>query len=394
MEENKRIFCVVDLDAIRFNLEEMHKRAGENAKITAVVKTDAYGHGACAIAHEIEGLNYLWGFAVATDEEAFLLRESGVEKPILILGYTFPESYKEIVAKEIRPVVFKEDMAQKLSEEAKKQGKKVYFHLGVDIGMGRIGVSPDESSLSLVKKMASLPNVVMEGIFTHFPKADTEDLTDTKKQLKLFSDYISLLKENGVDFPLHHIANSAGIAGHFGTDLELVRAGIILYGMWPSDETERTFRLKPALALKTHIVYIKEAAPGTEISYGGTWKAERTSRIATLPAGYGDGYPRGLSGKGYVLIHGKRAPICGRVCMDQVMVDVTDIPEAEEYDEVTLVGRDGEEEITLEEIAGLSGTFHYEIPCCINKRVPRIYMKNGRKAGEMNYFSEIKSEGL
>ncbi len=394
MEENKRIFCVIDLDAIRFNLEEMHKRAGENAKIVAVVKTDAYGHGAAAIADEIESLPYLWGFAVATDEEAFYLRQSGIKKPILILGYTFPGSYGEIVEKEIRPVVFKEDMAGKLSEEAARQGKKVYFHLGVDIGIGRIGVSPDESSLPLVKKIASLPNVVMEGIFTHFPKADMEDLADTKKQLRLFSDYIALLKENGVTFQLHHIANSAGIAGRFGTDLELVRAGIILYGLWPSDETQRTFDLKPALALKTHIVYIKEAAPGTQVSYGGTWIAERTSRIATLPAGYGDGYPRGLSGRGYVLIHGKRAPICGRVCMDQVMVDVTDIPEAKEYDEVTLIGRDGEEEITMEEIAGLSGSFHYEIPCCINKRVPRIYIKNGRKAGEMNFFEDVKSEGL
>lgn len=386
MKCNKRIYASVDLDAVKFNLESMKKNIDEKTMIMAVVKTDGYGHGANAVAKATEGIDYLWGYAVATDEEAFILRREGIKKPILVLGYTFEESYEEIVRLDIRPVVFKEDMARELSDEAVRQGRTVYFHLGVDTGMGRIGVFPDESSVALVKKIAALPNVVMEGIFTHFSKADTPEKEHTDGQIEKFSSYIKLLHENGVDFRLHHCSNSAGIVEIRKANMDMVRAGITLYGLWPSDDVKRNIALKPVLALKSHIVYIKKVSPGTEIGYGGTWKAERTSRIATLPVGYGDGYPRGLSNRGFVLIRGKRAPVTGRVCMDQVMVDVTDIPEAEEYDEVTLIGRDGDDEITMEELGTLSGRFNYEIACCINKRVPRVYMENGVAVSEMNYF--------
>ena len=388
MRSNKRIYAAVDLDAVRINLENMKKHVDEGTKLLAVVKTDGYGHGATAIAKATEDIEYLWGYAVATDEEALILRHNGIKKPILVLGYTFEESYEDIVRNDIRPVVFKEDMARELSAEAVKQGRKVYFHLGVDTGMGRIGVTPDESSVELVKKISALPNVVMEGIFTHFSKADMKDKSYTDIQLSKFSAYIELLKKNGVEFMIHHCSNSAGIVEIRKANLDMVRAGIILYGLWPSDEVQKEIELRPVLALKSHIVYIKEVPEGTQISYGGTWKAGRPSRIATLPVGYGDGYPRGLSNKGYVLIRGKRAPIAGRVCMDQVMVDVTDIPEASEYDEVTLIGEDGNGKITMEELGSLSGRFNYEIACCINKRVPRVYFRNGEAISEMNYFGD------
>jgi alanine racemase len=391
MKENKRLYLKIDLDAIRFNLESMHRNLKPGTKMLAVVKTDAYGHGAVAVSKEIEATDYLWGFAVATDEEALILRHNGIKKPILVLGYTFKESYEDIVANDIRPVVFKEDMARELSEEAVKQGRKVYFHLGVETGMGRIGVPSDERSLELVKRIASLPNVEMEGIFTHFSKADMTDKSFTYEQLGRFEKFIRMLHDAGIDFAIHHASNSAGIVEIPEANMDMVRAGITLYGLWPSSEVEHRIELRPALALKSHIVYIKEAQPGYEVGYGGTWKAERPSRIATIPAGYGDGYPRGLSGRGYVLIHGKKAPVTGRICMDQVMVDVTDIPECRDYDEVTLIGRDGDEEITVESLADMYGGFNYEIVSCFTKRVPRVYYRGDDPVATMNYFSDFNT---
>lgn len=373
MKKHERVCCEIDLSAIQHNLEGMHSLTGGDARIIAVVKADAYGHGAEKVARFVEEIPWIWGFAVASAEEALHLKAADIRKPVLILGYVFPEHYGELVRDEIRTVVFKEDMARALSEEAVRQNKTAFLHLGVDTGMGRIGVSPDSSSLPLVKKMAGLPNVRMEGIFTHFSKADMANPSFTEVQLERFGSYIGLLKDHGIAFELRHCANSAGIYRNYGTDYDLVRAGISMYGLPPSEEMELPVSLEPALALKSHIVYIKEAAPGTEISYGGTWTARRPSKIATIPVGYGDGYPRNLSGKGCVLIRGKRAPICGRVCMDQFMADVTDIPDVAEYDEVTLIGKDGEDEISMMEIARLSGGFHYEIPCCISGRVPRVY---------------------
>ena len=391
MKENKRLYLKIDLDAITHNLDSMHRSLRPGTKMLAVVKTDAYGHGAVAVSKEIEDIGYLWGFAVATDEEALILRHNGIEKPILVLGYTFKESYEDIVANDIRPVVFKEDMARELSEEAVRQGRQVYVHLGVETGMGRIGVCADESSVELVKTIAALPNLVIEGIFTHFSKADMEDKSFTHTQLDRFNSYIEMLHKEGVDCWLRHASNSAGIVEIPEANMDMVRAGITLYGLWPSPEVKHLIDLRPALALKSHIVYIKEVAPGYEVGYGGTWRAERPFRIATIPAGYGDGYPRGLSNKGYVLIHGKRAPIAGRICMDQVMVDVTDIPEASDYDEVTLIGRDGDEEITVESLAEMYGGFNYEIVSCFTKRVPRVYYRDDKPVATMNYFSDFST---
>ena len=391
MKENKRLYLKIDLDAIRFNMESMHRNLKPGTKMLAVVKTDAYGHGAVAVAKEIENIDYLWGFAVATDEEALILRHNDIRKPILVLGYTFPESYEDIIANDIRPVVFKEDMARELSEEAVRQGRRVYVHIAVETGMGRIGVEADKSSVELIKTVAGLRNLVLEGIFTHFSKADMKDKMPTYEQIKKFNAYVELLHGEGIDFWLKHSSNSAGIVEIREANMDMVRAGITLYGLWPSKEVKQNIELRPALALKSHIVYIKDVPPGYEVGYGGTWKARRPSRIATIPAGYGDGYPRALSNRGYVLIRGKRAPIAGRVCMDQVMVDITNIPEACDYDEVTLIGRDGEEEITVEHLANMYGGFNYEIVSCFTKRVPRVYYRNGEPVATMNYFSDTST---
>ena len=377
MKENKRLQLQIDLDAIRFNMESMQKRLRRGTKMLAVVKADAYGHGAAVVSRELEDLDFLWGFAVATDEEAMTLRNSGIEKPILVLGYTFPESYEDIIANDIRPVIFKEDMARGLSEEAVRQGRRVYCHLAVETGMGRIGVEADESSVELVQEIAAMPNLVLEGIFTHFAKADQRDKIPTYEQIEKFNKYFELLHREGVDFWLRHSSNSAGILEIREANMDMVRAGISMYGLWPSRDVKHDIELRPALALKSHIVYIKEVPPGYEVGYGGSWRSRRESRIATIPVGYGDGYPRALSNRGYVLIRGKRAPIAGRVCMDQMMVDITNIPDAEDYDEVTLIGRDGEEEITVESLANIYGGFNYEIVCCFTKRVPRIYYRDG-----------------
>ena len=268
--------------------------------------------------------------------------------------------------------------ARKAYDEAVKQGKEVYFHLAVDTGMGRIGVKSDESSIDLVKEIFSLPNVVSEGIFTHFAKADEPGTMATERQIGSFRDYIFLLEGEGINFRLKHCSNSAGIVLYPEANMDLVRIGIVMYGMWPSDEVPLDPScVRPVLELKSHIVYIKSIAPGDEVSYGGTYVAVRNRKVATIPVGYGDGYPRSLSNRGYVLIRGYRAPILGRVCMDQFMVDVSDIPDVSEGDTVTLIGTDGDRYISAEELGRLSGRFNYELICDLGSRVPRIYTKRG-----------------
>jgi len=371
---NMRVEARISLDNILYNLESMHAHIKPSTKMIDVIKTDGYGHGAIQIAEKTEKLDYIWGHAVAAVSEAVLLREAGVRKPVLILGFTFPECYETLVKEEIRMAVFKYDMAKALSEEAVKQGKNVYFHIKLDTGMGRIGYEPGDEAVDEILAIAKLPNVVLEGVFTHFAKADMTDKEPTIIQIQKFHDFVSRLELAGVHFDYKHCSNSAGIIRFPEANDDIVRAGITLYGLWPSDETERDILdLKPVMELKSHIAYIKNIKAGKQISYGGTYEAKKGERIATIPVGYGDGYPRALSNKGYVLINGKKAPIRGRVCMDQFMVDVTDIPEAKEFDEVTLIGRDGNEEITMEYLGDISGRFNYELACDIGKRVPRVY---------------------
>lgn len=370
-----RGYAQVDLDAVVSNAKNIRTFIKPETRLMGVIKTDGYGHGSIPIAKALEKLDFMYGFAVATAEEAFELRENGIMLPILVLGYTFPESFARMVALDIRPTVFTLDAALGLSEEGFRQHKKANIHIKVDTGMGRIGIMPNEEGFQYVKLLHALPNLSIEGIFTHFARADEKDKTDAFRQLSLFQDFTGRIeKELGLAGLIKGCSNSAAILEMPQADLDVVRAGIILYGLAPSAFVDMgRITLKPALSLYSTIIYIKWLPAGSPISYGGHYVTQRKTRVATIPIGYGDGYPRSLSDKGYVLIRGRRAPILGSVCMDQFMVDITDIPEAMEEDRVTLIGRDGGEEITAEMLGELSGKFHYELMCGLGKRIPRIY---------------------
>ena len=371
----ERVRADISLDAILANMESMKRNLKEGVQITAVLKTNAYGHGAVEIAKVLEPLDYVWGYAVAAFEEAVELREAGLRKPILLLGYVFPYCYQELAKMNIRPAVFREDMLEQLSTAAKAAGKKIKIHIAVDTGMSRIGIFPDETGLDFVKKALETEGLQVEGMFTHFARADEADRSFTEEQLEKFVWLTEAVKERlGYDIPIRHCSNSAGIIEYPHANMTMVRAGITLYGLWPSDEVRKDIvPLEPVMSLRSHIIYIKEISAGTPVSYGGTWAPDHTVRLATVPVGYGDGWPRSLSNKGYVLIRGQKAPIRGRVCMDQFMVEVTDIPDAAEGDEVTLIGRDGDAYISMEEVGDLSGRFNYELACDINPRVPRLF---------------------
>ena len=369
-----RVEAEIDLGAIRDNFAAMRGRLRDDTKMIAVVKTDAYGHGAVRIAEMMEPEAYIWGFAVATTEEAVELRRAGIRKPILCLGFVFPQDYDLLVRLQIRPATFKLSMARQLSEAASRAGMILPVHLAVDTGMGRIGFQVCEEDADEAAEIAKLSNLKVEGLFTHFARADERDKDYTQEQFRKYCRFEQMLEERGVSIPLRHAANSASIMELPGTHLDAVRAGITIYGIYPSDEVDRNLMpMKPAMSLISHICYIKKVPAGTSISYGGTFVTERESRIATIPVGYGDGYPRSLSNKGSVLIRGRRAPIVGRVCMDQFMVDVTEI-EAEEFDRVTLLGQDGKDAVTADELGRLSGRFPYELVCDISKRVPIVYV--------------------
>lgn len=376
---NERICAEIDLSAISWNMESMHRNLKPGTDMIAVVKTDGYGHGAASIAHKIENLPYLWGFAVATFEEAEELREAKITKPILILGYVFPYCYEDLSRLQIRPAVFRPDMLEQLAAAGKKAGRPVSIHVALDTGMSRIGVRPDDQGVDFVRRVLELQKegwICLEGIFTHFSRADETDLDHTYMQIRRFSEFCGRIeKELGYRIPLRHCSNSAGIIRLPEANFDLVRAGITLYGLWPSsDVPQEPVPLRPVMSLRSHIVYIKTVDEGTQVSYGGTYVTSKEERLATVPVGYGDGYPRSLSNRGYVLIRGRKAPIRGRVCMDQMMVDVTHIPEAQEGDTVTLIGQDGDLSISMEEMGDLSGRFNYELACDISPRVPRVFI--------------------
>lgn len=392
IEQYGRVYAEVDLDALHYNMEQMHRKISPDTRIMGIIKADGYGHGAVQLGRELEQLDYVFGYGVATAEEAFILREAGLKKPVLVLGYTFPYAYEELIEKEIRMTVFRYDTLEELAACAIKQGKKAKIHIKVDTGMSRIGIKPDESGLQFVQKALSYEEIEAEGIFTHFAKADEADKTSAEQQIDRMSQFIGQVeKETGYRFPIRHCSNSAGILEIEKANMDMVRAGITLYGLWPSEEVRRdSISLHPVLSLKSRIVCVKEVEKGTQISYGGIYTAKKNMRIATVPVGYGDGYPRSLSGKGYVLIRGKRAPILGRVCMDQFMVSVEDIPDAEEGTEVTLIGRDGKMQITMEELGALSGRFNYEFACNLSNRIPRVYVKGGRIMDTKDYYKDFR----
>lgn len=374
-KDHDRTYVKIHLDYFKHNIEEIKRHLGPKHHILVVIKTDGYGHGAVRLAKELENDDFVWGYAAATLEEAVELREAGISKKILILGYTFPSAYEEMVRYNITPAIFDLESAIGFAKESKKQGKDSPIHLKVDTGMSRIGMPVTSESISLVENISKLNGITLEGIFTHLARADERDPSFTHHQIEQFMIFCHKLKETGIDIPIRHCANSAGIMEFPESQLELMRAGIIVYGLWPSNEVHKTYLdLKPVLEWKSSVAYVKTIEANVPVSYGGTFITQRETKVATIPVGYGDGYPRSLSNTGYVLIRGRRAPIIGRVCMDQFMVDVTDIEGVKRSDSVTLIGRDGAESISADEFAEWNHTINYEIICNISKRVPRIYV--------------------
>ena len=389
MKNNKyyRVYAEINLDAIEKNVDNLKALTKENTGALAVVKADGYGHGDVAVAKAVA--QKVTGYAVATLDEAVNLRENGVKKPILVLGYVDPYEFDILVSHEITATVFDVETAQLLADAARVQKKQAHCHIKVDTGMRRIGLEPDENGIAIVKQITALKELSADGIFTHFAASDETDKTSAEHQFKLFTDFTGRLEKEGIHFTYRHCANSAAVIDMPQVDLDMVRLGIAMYGMYPSDEVKKEkVELFPALDLKSHITMVKEIPAGEKVSYGGTFTTTRTTKLATVSVGYGDGYPRALSSKGYVLVRGQKAPIVGRVCMDQMMVDVTDIENVTRADIVTLIGKDGDAEITVEEIAALAGTFNYEFVCDLGKRIPRSYYLNGEYIGTHDCFRE------
>ena len=385
-EEYFRGYAEINLDAIYKNVYEMKTRLNENTGVVLVIKTDGYGHGAVPIAKALDDLCY--GYAVATPYEGNNLRNHGLNKPTFLLGYADESSYDMIIEKELIPAIFSLEMATKLSKHAQKLDKEVKINIAVDTGMSRIGYIPSEEAVNEVVEISNLPNVEIESAFTHFAKADYVDKSFAEKQFKEYNDFIAKVEAKGVKIPIHQCANSAAMMEMPETSLTISRAGISMYGLYPSEEMDKdNMKLIPAMSIYSHVVYVKNIEKGRGVSYGQTFVADKPMTIATIPVGYGDGYPRNLSNKGYVLINGKKCNILGRVCMDQFMVDVTGM-DVKEGDKVTLAGKDGSEEILIDDLATLAGTFNYEFVCDLGKRVPRVFVKDGKIVGTKDYFED------
>lgn len=378
-----RTEAAIDLDAAEHNFNVTRAKLPQNVKLLCVIKADAYGHGAVELAKLFEGRADFYG--VACTEEAIELIQAGIKTPLLILGAVAREYFADIVKYGIRIPIFSYDDAKALSEEAQRQGKTVPFHFCVDTGMSRIGFQVSEQSADVCKEIACLPGIFAEGLFSHFATADEADLSKAVAQRERFKQFIRMLEARGMDIPIKHINNSAGIM-NFDEYFDICRMGIILYGLYPSHEVDKSLlRIKPVMEWRTHISFIKELAAGREISYGGTYKTQETRRIATIPVGYADGYPRCLSNRGKVLINGQFAPITGRVCMDQFMVDITGM-DAQVGDTVILIGKSGEHELSMEEVSESAYSFNYELPCRIARRVPRTYYRGGKLVKHTNYM--------
>ena len=365
---NRPVWAEVNLQALRHNYREIKKQLAPGVKLCAVVKANAYGHGALAVARAAveEGADYL---AVAALSEGLELRQAGFQTPILVLGLVMPEDAKEVVEYGLTQVVCELSLAKALSQEAVRQGKEVRVHLKVDTGMGRIGVRPEEAG-TLAAAIAKLPGVQVEGMFSHFAAADAKDKSYTQTQLAAFKEAVAAVEKNGVQLSVKHIAESAAILEIPEAHFDMVRAGIIQYGLWPSEEVTHPLDLQPVMSLKARVTWVKALHPGESVGYGRTFIADKECRIATLPLGYADGYIRAYGKEGFVEIHGKKAPVAGRVCMDQVMVDVTDIPDVQIGDEVTLFGS---ETLTIDDVARWGNTINYEVPCLLGARLPRVY---------------------
>lgn len=380
----QRTYAKIDLDAVEYNFNNVLKKIDNKARVLAVIKADAYGHGAVEIGKLLEDRCDFFG--VACVEEALELINAGIKKPMLVLGYVFQEQYADVVKNNIRIPIFSYEGALALSQEAVKQGKVIPYHFCVDTGMSRIGFQVNEESADICKKITQLPNIEAEGLFSHLATADEKDLSKTVAQRELFEKFVSMLSQRGIEIPIKHLNNSAGTMVS-DQMYDMVRCGIVLYGLYPSADVDKSLlSLKPAMEWKARISHIKTLPAGREISYGGTYKTTRDTVVATIPVGYADGYPRCLSNKGRVIVNGQFAGIIGRVCMDQFMIDITDIPNVKIGDTITLVGRDGDTLLTMEEVSEQAHSFNYELPCRISRRVPRVYIKDNKEIKTVSHI--------
>jgi len=374
----------IDLDAISRNFDAISRKAG--VPVMAVIKADAYGHGAIQVARLLDRKCAFFG--VSSMLEAMELRRAGLRTPILILGHTPVQAFPTAIMENIRPTIYRYEDALALSEAAQAIGLTALFHFAVDTGMSRIGFQVTEEDADLCAQIAALPCLHAEGIFSHFATADCEDLSRAHHQAQLFDQFCDMLNKRGISIPIRHLDNSAGLM-NFNQHYEMVRSGIVTYGMYPSQEVSPALLpLEPALTWLSRVTHVKTLPPGRQIGYGGTYTTTRPTTVATIPVGYADGYRRNLSGKFYVLIRGRKAPILGRICMDQMMVDVTGIPEVSVNDRVVLVGSSGQEQITMEEIAAAADSFNYEFVSGISRRVPRIYTSGGKTIHAVHYLTD------
>ena len=384
----QRAYAEINLDAICQNVQNAIDKVGKNTKIMAIIKTNAYGHGSVQVAKALCEIG-TYAFGVATAEEAIVLRKHGIKNPILILGYVFSNDYEKLIENNIMHAVFQYDTAKALSDKACELGRTATIHIKLDTGMGRIGFQPDDESLNEIVKISKLPNLEINGIFTHFACADEKDKTSCNNQKAKFLEFIKKLDALGVNIPIKHMCNSAGIIEFDDNFLNMARSGIMTYGLYPSDEVDKSkLELHPAMQIISHVAYVKKVQKDFTVSYGSTFTSDKEMEIATIPFGYGDGYPRSLSNKGRVLINGKFAPITGRVCMDQFMVDVTGM-NVRQGDKVTIVGADGDNRITVEDVADNAYSFNYEFCCGVNMRVPRVYIRHGKITETEDYLSLI-----
>ena len=376
----------IDLDIISRNFRAIREKAG--VPVMAIIKADAYGHGAIQVARQLQDDCAFFG--VSSMLEAMELRQAGLTTPILILGHTPIRSFSTAIREGIRPAIFHYEDALALSEAAVKKGVTAPFHFAVDTGMSRLGFQVTEEDADICARIAKLPGLKAEGIFSHFATADCEDLTAARAQAALFDRFCNMLQDRGVEIPIRHMDNSAGLM-NFSSHYEMVRSGIVTYGLYPSHEVDPALlQLEPALSWRSRVTHVKRLEAGRAISYGGTYVTDKPTVVATVPVGYADGYRRSLSNCFYVLIGGRKAPILGRVCMDQLMVDVTDIPGVQVNDQVTLVGRDADAVITMEEAAEAAGSFNYEFVCGISRRVPRYYYRDGQVVHQVHYLLDTK----
>ncbi|MBQ9232725.1 MAG: alanine racemase [Lachnospiraceae bacterium] len=383
-EGYNRIYAGINIDNLRYNVKTMKSLVKPDMKVLLVIKADAYGHGSVEVAKRT--LDIADYFGVATIDEAVELRNAGIDTPILIIGYTDRDNYDKLIAYNITQAVYDVEECRILSELALSKGKKAKVHIKVDTGMSRIGFLTDDNGVNEAAKLKELEGLDIEGIFTHYAKADEFDKTAALGQKEKFKWFIEELEKKGMSFAIKHIDNSAGTMELKDNEFDMIRLGIVTYGLYPSDEVDKSVIIKPVMSLVAHIAHIKTLPAGVGVSYGWTFVTDKETRIATVTVGYADGYPRAQSGRGRVIIHGKYAPILGRVCMDQIMVDVTDIPEAKLRDEVILIGSSEDACITVEEVAEPAASFNYELVCNIARRVPRVYYEEGKENICVNYL--------